>query len=203
MKTPHRKWAAVVDHWGIQPPKYNYNSNWWCWVPSRKWPGKGTKPATFQSQGRRFITKPLSGNIGDLTNDSSSLVSELVIGAEDWETLTPVTPLSLQRQRLREHGEDGPWHHHQVGRWGVLRLSRGLRRGSQRRADRLPAVFRQPHPALLRRPRGVVHAQGHCLQLSHWMHHGNLFLFCFFTSAFGVDMLAPRDLTKSKINNFL
>lgn len=202
MKTPHRKRAAVIDHWGIQPPKYNYNYNWWCRVPSRKWPGRGTKPTTLQSQGRRFITQPLSGNIGDLTNDFSSLVSELVAGAEDWETLTPLTPLSLQRQRLREHGEDGPWHHHQVGRWGVLRLSCGLRRGAQRRADRLPAVFRQPHPALLRRPGGVVHAQSHGLQLSHWMHHGNLFLFCFFTSAFGAAMLAPRHLTKGKINNF-
>lgn len=152
-------------------------------MPSRELPGRGTKPTTFQSQGRRVITKPLSGNTGDLTNDFSSLFSELVIGAGDSETLTPVTPLTLQRQRHGEHGEDGPWHHHQVGRWGVLCLTRGLRRGAQRRADRLPAIFRQSHPALLRRPRGVVHAQSHCLQLPHWMHHGNLFLFCFFTSA--------------------
>lgn len=92
MKTPHRKRAAVIDHWGIQPPKYNYNYNWWCRVPSRKWPGRGTKPTTLQSQGRRFITKPLSGNNGDLTNDFSSLVSELVAGAEDWKTLTPPDP---------------------------------------------------------------------------------------------------------------
>lgn len=59
-----------------------------------------------------------------------------------------------------------------MGSWSFLCLLCGLRRVPQHRADCLPAVLCQPHPALLCHPRGGLHAQGHCLQLSLQMHYG-------------------------------
>lgn len=89
-----------------------------------------------------------------------------------WRSKVSHLLLSVQSQRLGGLREDGPWHHHSVGSRSFLRLARGLRRVAQHPADRVPAVLRQPHLALLGHPRGGVHTQSHRLQLPLQMHYG-------------------------------
>ncbi len=66
----------------------------------------------------------------------------------------------------------GSWHHHLLGDGGLLSVLQRSGSGSSCSADSFPALLPGALSALLHHPWGDLWAEGHCLQLSVQVHHG-------------------------------